>query len=719
MDNEKKDIANFIKTEKEERLLLPDFQRDFVWSKEDEKKLAATLLVKMPINSFLVINGKKNDFRAKKICYSNKSALICSDDDNVECSFLLDGQQRLSTIRSIFSDVYADGDGWKEVFDKLYGDLRYRWFLDLGIEIKDDGPDVFGLKKLSKPKALKKLEPDEVLQYIVYKPVFVKDEKDDNVWWHPAREMKDKNQNIYNVVNKAAEENLIPLYRLCDDNDLNNGDSLADRVIEKIAENRVDLLKEKLKDDGKSEEEFLKELYPDITGENELNKGWNRLSNSWRSNMMVLLRDIPKQEISYMQLESDELERAVVIFENMNKGGTKLSVFDLLVATAAKSNTGMGIKDAITSKCSVDMDVPKEMSCENGLKFSPRNMGLISSDDDISDLLKRSYIDMLGIRDAFNENTIEYDSVMMINSEDTKRKKTLSLGSEKINEYTDDVVDALLKAYAFLQYRCGICTVKEIKYELMVLPIATLFMLKNNDIFHDKVAIDKMEYWYWCSIFSGYYASDQNRRSIDDIKRLYEFVIKKTAGIFENREKDVLDSHRYSDLKTLLGQNQDEFWSEAIKSSILSYILSSKPLDFINNKIYLTAWDVANKKEYFYDNKSRVIKVEAHHLIPLRESQDIATSEKTLKLRRNKKHILNSPLNYTLITDLANKNIGPMPIKVYISAISNYPCEDHMLPVAAINKRQSTKYYENILKGRYELLKKKILNELTGLKVEK
>ncbi|MHC5354975.1 DUF262 domain-containing protein [Myroides sp. LJL115] len=115
-------------------LVLPDFQRKFVWNTEQQKLLLASFLVDLPIGNFLLLKGEKNEFSARQIGY--QSNIIPTAD----CYYLLDGQQRLSTLYNIFnntlenvSDTFTK-DELNTRYTDLYPNLRNRWYLDLSKE---------------------------------------------------------------------------------------------------------------------------------------------------------------------------------------------------------------------------------------------------------------------------------------------------------------------------------------------------------------------------------------------------------------------------------------------------------------------------------------------------------------------------------------------------------------------------------------------------------
>ena len=79
--------------------------------------------------------------------------------------------------------------------------------------------------------------------------------------------------------------------------------------------------------------------------------------------------------------------------------------------------------------------------------------------------------------------------------------------------------------------------------------------------------------------------------------------------------------------------------------------------------------------DMFEDNKTISVfsmeadTLEAHHIIPLGSSKKYG--ESSTVLRKNKSHILNSPLNFILITKKANLEILEDPLDVYEKKIKD------------------------------------------------
>lgn len=60
-------LRQIFEQDKSKKLVLPDFQRDFVWNREKQRGLLASLLVGLPIGNILIVNGTKDDFHARQL----------------------------------------------------------------------------------------------------------------------------------------------------------------------------------------------------------------------------------------------------------------------------------------------------------------------------------------------------------------------------------------------------------------------------------------------------------------------------------------------------------------------------------------------------------------------------------------------------------------------------------------------------------------------------
>ena len=106
MSTNKTDFKDVIRKIENFSILLPDFQREFVWRDEDQQKqIVASVLARMPIGSVLLLKSKPDDYSSKKI--GCKSPVDTSKLKS-EVEFLLDGQQRITVLTNVFSNIIHD-----------------------------------------------------------------------------------------------------------------------------------------------------------------------------------------------------------------------------------------------------------------------------------------------------------------------------------------------------------------------------------------------------------------------------------------------------------------------------------------------------------------------------------------------------------------------------------------------------------------------------------
>ena len=723
--NNKKSFNDLLRNEIVGDLVLPDFQRGFVWKIDQQKALAATFLTRIPLTSILLLQGSKKDFGYKRLCVKTKETSDTSTEGE-RCTFLLDGQQRLSTLKNIFSDIYNSCNGeWESVFDKIDNKLKYRWFLNLKPNKRVDEntgyEDVFGIEKLSKPKSLDKLEPADLIDYIECRKIKKGDVKNkENIkWWHPAfLYLSDNRTPAYECRKKAAEEYMIPLYKFFGDGNADAKNNFkATAIITLIAKSRAETLKAEITEGVRSVDEiFVEEEQRKLYDENP-DGAWEELWTNWADAMNEMVAKTVSQDIYFIELNSDEIGRAVTIFENMNASGTRLSVFDLVVARAATGNRRYdSLIDCINKRLKEELAIPTALASNiNKMVNIAEDMKLIK-DDEIDTDFKNAFISMLPVKKKIDSISNENMGMIKISSDDLKQNKILKLTSDEIYSSVNDVIDALKRAYAFLQYRCGLISIKNLSYRLMIIPIACIFLDKER--WTNRVVLDRVECWYWASIFDGSFSANQNNKSSEDIKKLFDFAVGGYTSIFDERINNIFNLRGYSDLDALLG-TEDYSWNEAMHQGILSYILSRNPLDFQKHaSIHLRAWEASRKLTVSYNHVDYVIDLQDHHLIPLCQDMDNKYSDSEKILRKEKKYILNSPLNRTYITAEANNRISKDKIESYMNDINSYSVNEHFIPCSLKKKKNENDetYYRRVLKDRFKLLSEEMKKELEYLK---
>jgi uncharacterized protein with ParB-like and HNH nuclease domain len=123
-------LGQLLKKVKAGHFLIPQFQRDFTWKEGQTRLLVDSIARNYPIGSLLIL-GKNDDvpLKSRKLDATYPPKLEdsdeaeCFDEPTAESFYVLDGQQRLTSIARVFLDAhpnrnyYFDLKKMFEVFD--------------------------------------------------------------------------------------------------------------------------------------------------------------------------------------------------------------------------------------------------------------------------------------------------------------------------------------------------------------------------------------------------------------------------------------------------------------------------------------------------------------------------------------------------------------------------------------------------------------------------
>ncbi|MFD1021103.1 DUF262 domain-containing protein [Thalassobacillus hwangdonensis] len=716
--NTTKSLRELFEDNEVGKLVLPNFQRGYEWKESDQQLLLSTVLVKLPIGGLLVLEGRKGDFATRQLCYEDEEF-----DQDENCLYLLDGQQRSSTLRAVLSDLYGTIDQWETNYDQLYKKLRYRWFLNV-TKIEDE--DVFGYENLAFHK-LDNLEPGQVIDNIEYKKII---KSNTNEWHHPSYRVKkdgallEGNVLKNEIAKHAANEGVIPLYELYEYSGHTN--TVLELTLSKIARERVDELKALVSGGEKSLTELLGTKLPEVYAyehkeeysedeERDLNDAWSSLASDWKKDILQYLEGVIDQELHVIQLPASEISRATSIYENINKGGKGLDTYDLIVAKAAAGHrTERTLTQRITSILNDEIQIPDslvdQLRGSVQRQWASTQIGVMD-DKKIINPIREQYLNLLSIFSHTEYGNFDDFKIDLI-----KKEKHLKLNSEQINQNTELTTQSLVRALAFLQFRCGKISINDLNYKLMILPIA--YILSDDEKWNSRASLAKIEYWYWSSLFGGSYREKQNQICIEDIRKLYEWI-NGGQNPFEYRGSKVLKSEGYSDRTVLMLMSEErEGVPLAIKNGVLEYVLSTQPKDFnISKEVRLNPWDISRSKEVeVSDDEVRLLRVHDHHIYPLGADYSIERTAK--ELREDKQHILNSPLNRTYISDYANGLIRDKNPSSYFEYLSDLTSWGHLIGLSWDRNEgeEKAEFHKRLLNDRYERLLESITLRLDRLK---
>jgi hypothetical protein len=250
----------------------------------------------------------------------------------------------------------------------------------------------------------------------------------------------------------------------------------------------------------------------------------------------------------------------------------------------------------------------------------------------------------------------------------------------------------------------------------MIIPIAFQFL--DDKSWKNKKANDKIEYWYWSSLFGGYYKMDQYNQALNDISSLEKFIQNKPNNI-EVRRSKIFNVDDYCNDRIILGQDLDNTLNPNIDKAILQYIISNQPMDFLKKgtNLRITTWDVANQNSFTYKSRSEILSLEDHHICPLAGKKKIGETN-TSEIRKAKKEILNSPANRTLISKTSNRELAIFEPKDYFEYINDSSKHNHCIPgpVSTVYEKNGTEsddeFYYRVCNQRLQDIKLKIDAEL-------
>lgn len=720
---EQTNLVDVIKQIERKEILLPDFQRGFVWTDEEmQKKLLASVLAKMPLGSILLLKDDANSYGCRQIGSKNKENMASLD--NKEIKLLLDGQQRVTVLSNIFSDTIFKGMDYKCGNNLISPALKRRFYLQIPKYKKssEEMPDLFGVDNLQFPIKNAKIDlppflTETILRYIYVENFLVKQE--DTL---PSYPKKNYGKNIVDYC-KREDCYLIPMFLLietsADGQNVRRFNAIMDKIVEDIIDDMKDEYMQLKNDNEEKANEFVKQLIDcdeefedwleaddkeEAFGESMLSKG----SSEWKDKLKEYLTScIDSMDLHQIVIEKSNRERAIDIYENLNLGGVTLSTFDLILAKAARMNDDKekNLFDKIVEYIEVEKDykttcIPEIIEPYFKARYTDSKYSAsktLKCYTDGKNTINKKYTDsFLNILSLVCNNP-DYKADKL-NVDYIKRKRILELTSEQINSNYEKVCKGLERAFMFFNMRCGIRNIKEINYTLLIVLVGYIFT--NDEYFEDRDVHRKLEAFYWSAIFSGEYDKDQNVTVIRNIKLLLNSIEDKNYDWIRNMKDDVFARKDFSDKNTLIPQLDETVSAkDVVRTSICQYFLAQTYKDMLDSNKNINVFMSENTK------------LEEHHII--------ARGELNVKLskinndRNNKKSIVNSPLNFVYITAETNKAIANATLGEYIKK-----CTDETIASLGLHQCKNKVGEDEItefLEKRYEHIKVTIKDKIEKL----
>lgn len=713
------DLEEIIRSVKKKNLLLPDFQRGFVWDIEKQKSLVASVLARMPLGSILELQADSDEYGCRLL--GRKEFLDMPKKEDIYV--LLDGQQRLTVLANVFSNMvyydYEKGGVLCQYKNLASVDLLNRFFLKLpSIEEIKTGKkkDSFGIYDLRFP--LKNVEKEV--------PDFLTDEMEQML---EIKSFDEKSQEPY-VPGKSGDlsiikycegeaDFLIPLYLLMEEEE-HGSYSKLNKILSNIVDNvvfyRLECEYKSLEEEEKTA--YIKRNLLDVhqeavledgkIKEEQIEKEWrDQAKEEWAQKMLqYLLVCIRKLELHRITVPKTKRDRAIDIYENLNLGGITLSTFELVLAKAAKKGFGRdkNLHDMIVDYIQEPKTYPQELATENMESnvqaFIQRKKEYSASEHtgcyssrkhQLNKKYTDAFLNILSLLSYVPDYEVEKIDISLI-----KREKILKLHERQICGNYKEACKGIDRACYFLQVRCGIRNIQELHYNLILVLLG--YVLARDEYYQDKQIIKKLEAWYWIVIFSGKYDKDQNKNVISDLKSILESIQGGEYGWLREWQEKVFEMPGFSDEKTLLMETS-VIPKNVIKNTICQFKLAE------------------TYKDLWYDKELNTLEEEAdsyeeHHIVPL-GTLNSNYKECERRNRNDKKSIFNSPLNYVYLTQKTNQKIGSQAVEYYIQQCNDTAVfELHLQPGW---KAVDDEAVRNILKKRYKDVKAEITSRIAAM----
>ena len=716
MENQRLDFGEIVRKIAEDKMLLPDFQRGFVWTDEEtQRKIVASVLAKMPIGSILLLKSKPDEYAAKSIGLGEKNTDLNIADGEVE--FLLDGQQRMTVLTNVFSNVIYDKCS---MFSKLISQsLKRRFFLRIPKWEKCKEEQVlFGVYDLNF-RISDSVEPDfltaDILQFIEVVGFLHHDGEP----YNPQQELSTHLDDYCLTYKKGY---LVPLYLLIAPENTKRAQimlryntitaEIAEKIGNEIKQHFMKLTEKQQKDD------FIEEIFKNDESCEKIKEDYTIFCRKIDEKQMVwkmcltnyLDSCVKNVALNKIEVSGEQRDRAIDIYENLNRGGVSLNTFDLVMARVAKVSKENFYKRMcfyIQEEKNYDKQVlPDQAVSIIGDKIQSKKYNASCSTgcyneekNDIAGKYIDVFLDVLCLycnNQLFDPEEYKLDYI--------KKKRILMLEPEEIDSNAKKVCDAIDRAMFFFQGRCGIRNIQEINYSLMIVLVAVVFL--KDEWFKDKTVHNILEAWYWASIFSGEYDKDQNTKMIAHLQTMIKTMQasdrKKNIEWIVKIKDYVMNAQNFSDEKFLLMEKADEerIPKKVMRMFMCQYLLSKTYKDMFEEDKVLSAY--SDEPGGF----------EAHHIIPLGRVKKVG--ESTSALRNADKNICNSPLNFVYITKKANKEISDESLKDYVQKI-NAEAKSKLHITAYTRADIPENQVKDILKERYDFLKGDIKDRIGTL----
>ncbi|WP_301856121.1 DUF262 domain-containing protein [uncultured Duncaniella sp.] len=323
-----------------------------------------------------------------------------------------------------------------------------------------------------------------------------------------------------------------------------------------------------------------------------------------------ILKGITTYKIPVITLSKDTSKEAVCqIFENVNTGGVKLTVFELITASFAAD----------------EYDIRKDWEAISA-KFAERS-------DILRAVSSTNFLTAMTLLASYKRFAQTPDNAVV----SCKKRDVLKLTLADYKTGHDALVSGFLKAADFLVHQ-GVYTWVDLPYSSQLIPLAAIFAYADMAGVNLSIQTNRdiLSRWYWCGVFGEQYGAANETRYVLDMVGVFNQI--KDGTIPDTVARANLQPGRLLTMQTR---------NSAAYKGVMALILQDSPLDFMSgNKM-----DVATYLDECTD---------IHHIFP---QNYCAARYDSLKW--------NSVVNKTPIYASTNRSIGGRAPSEYIRTMAN------------------------------------------------
>ena len=280
---------------------------------------------------------------------------------------------------------------------------------------------------------------------------------------------------------------------------------------------------------------------------------------SFRKQVLSAFRNY---KLPIIELRKETSKEAVcLVFEKVNTGGVKLSVFELITASYAAD--GHNLRD--------DWYGSKIRSVESRQKNLAKEPLLTQVES--TDFLQA--ITLLHTLEKRRTDLASGKQGKQVTPVSAKRSSVLELPLSAYKQWADKVESGFQLAAKFLKKQ-SFYAVRELPYRTQVVPLAAV-MTELQERWLEPRIYDKLAQWFWCGILGELYGGAVETRIANDLEELLIWItddthIPRTVGdaSFQPERLDRLTtrlSAAYKGINVLVLREgaQDFFWKASIK----------------------------------------------------------------------------------------------------------------------------------------------------------